>query len=140
MCAERIEKWVDGEYLVTTGSGQRKVQISAASGVAFWQAGDTAGTILQRADAGMDEHNALIRAGCKTMLGSACTFRYAALRFRFFFRAIATTGVAAAASGFFGGLPRRFAEPWRASIARFNLSRSAISRAMICSVGIEVRG
>jgi hypothetical protein len=39
--------------------------------------------------------------------------------------------------GFFGGLPRRFAEPWRASIARFSLSRSAISMAMMCSVGIE---
>ena len=42
-----------------------------------------------------------------------------------------------AVSGFFGGLPRRFAGPWRASMARFSLSRSAIRSVMICSVGIE---
>ena len=67
MCAVRIEKWVDGECLVTTGSGQRKVQISAASGVASWQAGDTARTILQRADAAMYEHKALLKGGRKTV-------------------------------------------------------------------------
>ena len=38
---ERIQKWVDGEYIVTTESGPRKVQVGAASGVASWQAGDT---------------------------------------------------------------------------------------------------
>jgi diguanylate cyclase (GGDEF)-like protein len=65
--AERIEKWVDGEYLVTTGAGQQKVQISAASGVASWQAGDTPTTILQRADAAMYEHKALIKSRRKTM-------------------------------------------------------------------------
>jgi diguanylate cyclase (GGDEF)-like protein len=63
--AERIEKWVDGEYLVTTASGQRKVQISAASGVASWQTGDTATTILQRADAAMYEHKVRTKAGRK---------------------------------------------------------------------------
>lgn len=66
--AERIEKWVDGECLVTTGSGERKVQVSAASGVASWQAGDTSTTILQRADAAMYEHKALIKAGRKAVL------------------------------------------------------------------------
>ncbi len=53
---ERIEKWVDGEYTVTTQSGVRKVQVSAACGVASWQAGDTPAAILQRADAAMYEH------------------------------------------------------------------------------------
>ena len=46
MCAERIEKCVDG---------------------ASWQAGDTARTILQRADAAMYEHKALLKGGRKTV-------------------------------------------------------------------------
>jgi PleD family two-component response regulator len=62
---KRIEKWVDGEYLVVTGSGQCKVQISAASGVASWEAGDTPTTILQRADAAMYEHKARMKAARK---------------------------------------------------------------------------
>ena len=44
--------------------------------------------------------------------------------------------MAIANNGFFGGLPRRFAEPWRAWMARFNLSRSAISRERMWSVGM----
>ena len=68
---------------------------------------------------------------------SACAFRRAALwRFRFGAEPSGAAGVAAA----FGGLPRRFAEPWRASIARFSLSRSVISRAMMCSVGMNFVG
>ena len=47
------------------------------------------------------------------------------------------TSVAASVTAALGGLPRRLADPWRASMARFNLSRSAISRATMCSVGIE---
>ena len=39
-------------------------------------------------------------------------------------------------SGFFGGLPRLF-DPCRASMARSSFSRSAIRRAMMCSVGIS---
>ena len=58
---ERIQKWVDGEYIVTTESGPRKVQVGAASGVATWEPGDTATTILQRADAAMYEHKARTR-------------------------------------------------------------------------------
>ena len=58
---ERIQKWVDGEYIIDTESGPCKVQIGAASGVATWQAGDTATTILQRADAAMYEHKARTR-------------------------------------------------------------------------------
>ncbi len=64
---ERISKWVDGEYLVSGESGQCKVQISAASGVASWQAGDTATTILQRADAVMYEHKARMKSAPRTL-------------------------------------------------------------------------
>lgn len=53
---ERIQKWVDGEYIVESDAGPSKVKIGAASGVASWQHGDTATTILQRADAAMYEH------------------------------------------------------------------------------------
>jgi len=58
---ERIQKWVDGEYIVNTESGLRKVQIGAASGVASWEPGDTATTILQRADDAMYRHKGRIR-------------------------------------------------------------------------------
>ena len=56
--AERIEKWVDGEYTLTTESGVSKIQVSAACGVASWQAGDIPATMLRRADAAMYEHKA----------------------------------------------------------------------------------
>lgn len=59
---ERIQKWVDGEYIVATESGPCKVRVSASSGVASWQAGDTPTTILQRADATMYEHKKRIDA------------------------------------------------------------------------------
>jgi hypothetical protein len=42
-----------------------------------------------------------------------------------------------AASGLFGGRPRRFVGPWRASIARVSLSLSDIRRATMWSVGIN---
>ncbi len=58
---ERIQRWVDGEYILTTESGPLKVHVSAASGVASWQAGDTLTTILQRADAAMYEHKARMK-------------------------------------------------------------------------------
>ena len=58
---DRIQKWVDGEYIVNTESGPRKVKVGAASGVASWQVGDTATTILQRADAAMYAHKARTR-------------------------------------------------------------------------------
>jgi len=59
---ERIQKWVDGEYIVNTEYGPRKVQIGAASGVASWEPGDTATTILQRADAAMYAHKSRMHA------------------------------------------------------------------------------
>ncbi len=69
---------------------------------------------------------------------SAAASRWAAVNFRRLrFAGLATLVGAAAVSGFFGGLPRRFVGPWRASIARVSLSRSAISKARICSVGIQ---
>ena len=69
---------------------------------------------------------------------SAWAFRRAALwRLRF---GAEITGAAGDVAMAFGGLPGRFAPPWSASIARFNLSRSAISRAMMCSVGMNCLG
>jgi diguanylate cyclase (GGDEF)-like protein len=62
---ERIERWVTGEYSVKTESGHRKVQISAATGIAAWQPNDTPTTVLQRADAAMYEHKARIKAAHK---------------------------------------------------------------------------
>jgi len=59
--AERIEKWVDGEYTLTTESGARKVQVSAACGVASWQAGDKPATIVERADAAMYENKGCMK-------------------------------------------------------------------------------
>ncbi len=59
---ERIQKWVDGEYIVNTEFGTRKVHVGAASGVASWQPGDSATTILQRADAAMYEHKTRTKA------------------------------------------------------------------------------
>ena len=59
---ERIERWVAGEYSVTTEAGPRKVHISAATGFAAWQSNDTPTTILQRADAAMYEHKAATKA------------------------------------------------------------------------------
>jgi hypothetical protein len=53
------------------------------------------------------------------------------------FRSLGADSAAVTASGFFGGLPRRLTVPVRASIARFSLSRSAMRRARMWSVGIE---
>ena len=72
---------------------------------------------------------AFFRLAQYAFMRSAWALRCAALRLR---RLATGAGVAIAASGFFGGLPRRFADPCRAAIARFNLSRSAISMAMMC--------
>jgi diguanylate cyclase (GGDEF)-like protein len=63
---ERIEKWVTGEFSVTTESGPRKVHVSAAAGVASWQPNDTPTTILRRADAAMYEDKARLKSGSKS--------------------------------------------------------------------------
>jgi diguanylate cyclase (GGDEF)-like protein len=65
--AERIGKWVDGEYTLKTESGLHKVQVSAASGVTSWQAGDTPATIFQRADAAMYQHKARMKYAGKCL-------------------------------------------------------------------------
>jgi diguanylate cyclase (GGDEF)-like protein len=59
--AERIAKWVDGEYTLTTNSGVRKLQVSAACGVASWNGGDTPASVLQRADEAMYQHKARMK-------------------------------------------------------------------------------
>ncbi len=59
--AERIAKWVDGEYELRTESGVRKLQVSAACGVASWEAGDTPASVLQRADGAMYQHKARMK-------------------------------------------------------------------------------
>ena len=73
-------------------------------------------------------------------------FRWAAVNLRPFlfagagpalFGSGAAVGAVAMSSGFLGGRPRRFVGPWRASMARLNLSLSAINRAMMDSVGIQ---
>jgi len=55
---ERITRWVFGDYTVRVGETSRKVPVSAAIGVAEWQAGDSMRTLLERADAAMyrDKH------------------------------------------------------------------------------------
>jgi len=70
-------------------------------------------------------------AAQRFLAASAMALRPAALRVRFCF-------AGAFATGFLpdpGGRPRRLG-PCNASIARFSLSRSAINRATICSMGI----
>jgi diguanylate cyclase (GGDEF)-like protein len=50
---ERISRWVFGDYTMRAGETRRKVAVSAAIGVAEWQAGDSLRTLLERADAAM---------------------------------------------------------------------------------------
>ena len=83
---------------------------------------------------------AFFRLAQYAFMRSACASRCAALRRFRFLASGAAAGVALAANGFLGGLPGRFAAPWSASMARFSLSRSAISRAMMYWVGIEFCG
>jgi diguanylate cyclase (GGDEF)-like protein len=55
---ERIEQWVNGEYALPANDGPRKVIVSAATGIAAWETGDTATSLLQRADTEMYRHKA----------------------------------------------------------------------------------
>jgi diguanylate cyclase (GGDEF)-like protein len=52
---ERLEKWVFGEYTIRPGkgSGEVKVQVGAAVGLAQWQPGETLKAVVERADAEM---------------------------------------------------------------------------------------
>ena len=52
---ERLRKWIFGEYTIRPGKGldEVKVNVDAAVGLAQWQSGDTAKTIVERADTAM---------------------------------------------------------------------------------------
>jgi diguanylate cyclase (GGDEF)-like protein len=66
--AERISRWVFGDYTIRLGDTSRKVPVSAAIGTAEWQAGDSPRTLLDRADAAMYRAK---RAGAKPTEGEA---------------------------------------------------------------------
>jgi hypothetical protein len=73
---------------------------------------------------------------------AACSLHCAAVKVRFFLAGAGSVTAAVgvtAVSGFFGGRPRRFVGPCRASIARLSRSRSAMRRATMWSVVIYRR-
>ena len=63
---EHIEKWVCGEYSLPTETGPRKIPVTAATGFAAWETGDTPTKLLQRADAAMYEHKARMKSSLGT--------------------------------------------------------------------------
>jgi diguanylate cyclase (GGDEF)-like protein len=56
--SEMIEKWVNGDYTLGTSAEPRKVKVSAATGSATWQPGESAVQLLSRADAAMYQNKA----------------------------------------------------------------------------------
>lgn len=52
---ERMKKWVFGNYTIRPGKGTGEVHLTvdAATGIAYWQAGDTLESMIERADAAM---------------------------------------------------------------------------------------
>jgi diguanylate cyclase (GGDEF)-like protein len=60
---ERTQKWVFGDYTVRPGkgTGEVKVTVNAAVGVAQWQPGEAAKSLIERADAAMYAQKALTR-------------------------------------------------------------------------------
>ena len=50
---ERIRRWVNGSYAVTGNPDAPKVKVTAAAGVAEWNAGESMRDVLGRADAAM---------------------------------------------------------------------------------------
>lgn len=54
--AERVKKWVFGEYSVESSGVKRKVHVDAALGVTEWQAHESLAELLGRADQLMYEH------------------------------------------------------------------------------------
>jgi diguanylate cyclase (GGDEF)-like protein len=50
-----IKKQVSGVYFLPDGEGKRKVEITAAVGIAVWKPGDTAEALLAASDAAMYE-------------------------------------------------------------------------------------
>jgi hypothetical protein len=80
-------------------------------------------------------------AAQKAFILSACCFRCAVVKVRFFLTgaaaAVTLSTAGAEATGFFGGRPRRLVGPCRTSMARLSRSRSAMRRATISSVCIH---
>jgi PleD family two-component response regulator len=48
--AERVRKWVFGDYTVGSRGDPRKVRVDAALGLTEWQPGETLAALLGRAD------------------------------------------------------------------------------------------
>jgi hypothetical protein len=87
---------------------------------------------------GCDLASAFFFAAQYAFILAACCFLWAAVNpRRFFFAGAGAAAEVVTPSGFLGGRPRRFVGPLRASIALLSLSRSAISRLRMCSVGIH---
>jgi diguanylate cyclase len=60
---ERMQKWVFGEYTIRPGkgTGEVKIHVDAAVGLAAWRSGETAGSLIDRADAAMYAQKALMK-------------------------------------------------------------------------------
>lgn len=60
---ERMRKWVFGDYTLRPGkgTGEVKTSVDAAVGFAQWQAGETAKSLIERADAAMYAQKALTK-------------------------------------------------------------------------------
>jgi diguanylate cyclase (GGDEF)-like protein len=62
---ERLQKWVFGQYTIRPGkgSGEVKVKVDAAVGLAQWHTGETLGTVVEKADAAMYQQKQRARTG-----------------------------------------------------------------------------
>jgi len=60
---ERMQKWVFGEYTIRPGkgTGEVKVSVNAAVGLAEWQNGEASKSLIERADAAMYAQKALAK-------------------------------------------------------------------------------
>jgi len=54
--ADRIERWVCGDYTVHIGNVTRRVPVTASIGTAEWKPTDTRNTLIDRADAALYRH------------------------------------------------------------------------------------
>ena len=67
---DRIQKWLTGEYSITTESGSRKVQVTLAMGCATREPGDTPTSIFKRADAAMYSQKAQMKLAATAPLAA----------------------------------------------------------------------
>jgi diguanylate cyclase len=60
---ERMQKWVFGDYTIRPGkgTGEVKVHVDAAVGLAEWQRGETLKAVIERADAEMYKNKGLAK-------------------------------------------------------------------------------